>query len=50
MNDKTNNAAHAVAYAGGRNAPPKPLASDWKPDPCLLTRREMKALVAKELG
>jgi len=45
-----NAVAHAAAQPGARFAPPKPALSDWKPDPCLLTRRELKALIAEELG
>ncbi|WP_164901706.1 hypothetical protein [Neorhizobium lilium] len=49
MNDKTNAAARAAAQASERTKPPEPV-SDWKPDPCLLTRHEMKVLIAEKLG
>jgi hypothetical protein len=50
LNDKTSAAARAAANITERATPPKPVPRSWKPDPCLLTRREIKALIAENIG
>ncbi|MGO7090715.1 hypothetical protein [Rhizobium leguminosarum] len=46
------NTATAVAVAKPRedDEAVRRIAGSWKPFPCLLTRRELRALIAEQLG
>ncbi|MGR9208453.1 hypothetical protein ACU8OG_31730 (plasmid) [Rhizobium leguminosarum] len=45
------NTATAVAVAKPREDDEiRRIAGSWKPFPCLLTRRELRALIAEQLG
>jgi hypothetical protein len=49
--NKTNTAiAPAAAAPRKREEAVKRPTKNWKPDPCLLTRRELKAIIARQLG
>lgn len=49
--NKTNTAiAPAAAAPRKREEAVKRPIKNWKPDPCLLTRRELKAIIARQLG
>jgi hypothetical protein len=49
--NKTNTAiAPAAAAPRERDEAVKRPDKNWKPYPCLLTRRELKAIIAKQLG
>lgn len=49
--NKTNTAiAPAAAAPREREEAVKRPDKNWKPYPCLLTRRELKAIIARQLG
>ena len=50
MNDKLTVAASAAAKRRERDEATMRPDKNWKPYPCLLTRREIKALIAEQLG
>ncbi|WP_172601347.1 hypothetical protein [Rhizobium leguminosarum] len=50
MNDTNPATAIAAVNPQERDEALRRAAKTWKPSPCLLTRRELQALIAKQLG
>ncbi|MBC2807322.1 hypothetical protein C3Y94_029815 (plasmid) [Rhizobium ruizarguesonis] len=50
MNHIITATAVAAAKPRGDDKAVRRVAGSWKPFPCLLTRRELRALIAEQLG
>ncbi|MDR9771947.1 hypothetical protein RJJ65_04610 [Rhizobium hidalgonense] len=50
MNDTHKATAVAAVNPRERDEAARCAARAWKPSPCLLTRRELQALIAEQLG
>ncbi|WP_164918703.1 hypothetical protein [Rhizobium acidisoli] len=50
MNDTITATAIGAANPRERDEAARRAARTWKPCPCLLTRRELQALIAEQLG
>lgn len=50
LNDTITATAIAAANPRERDEAARRAARTWKPFPCLLTRRELQALIAEQLG
>ncbi|MBX5156481.1 MULTISPECIES: hypothetical protein [unclassified Rhizobium] len=50
LNDTNTATAIAVVNSREGDVAVRRAAKTWKPSPCLLTRRELRALIAEQLG